>query len=188
MAIKKYYKITLFSHLGQFSSGIFAFVFYVSALVFVYQYEPGFMKYTALLVSIFTIVFFPGPLVLHFKYFSLNKYYEIEIIDQNSMKIKIEDEVFLINKKDISSLEFHLPAALYYNFPNTLISSGYAYTRLELKDGKVFYLTSLLMPGLPLPINIKNMKGEKTIKRRLAYPKKERWVEKEPFRLFNFDD
>lgn len=188
MAIKKYYKINLFSHLEQFGSGIFAIFVHISMVILSYLYEPGFIKYAILLVSIFTIIFFPGPLILHFKYFSLNKYYDVEIIDQNSMKIKIKNEVFLINKRDVFSLESHLPAALYHNFPNGFISSDYAYSRLELKDGKVFYLTSLLMPGLPLPTNIQHMKGEKTIKRRLAYPKKERWVEKEPFRLFNFDD
>lgn len=67
-----------------------------------------------------------------------------------------------------------MPAALYEKTIGFTASSEYAYVRMEMKSGQVFYLTSLLIPGLPLPKNIRAI--GRRVKRMSAFPRKGGWT------------
>lgn len=179
------YKVNLKAHLDQASTIILLIVFgIILVLVNDYYYKTPEINMAPLFI-VLGFLYFTDATLLHIKYTRLNKDTQMDILNEDTMQLLVKDRVYRIHSQDVASLEFHLPATLYYRQFGMTPSADYAYARLELKTGEVFYLTSLLMPGLPVPKKFDPI--GLNVKRISAFPKQGRWT-KDPTRSDHFVD
>lgn len=139
----KILKITLINQLIAMTSifillgGIIIILFIVN-FKFPYLISSGFF---------FTLDAIPA-LILHYRYFKLNKKDYI-ILQRNEIIIISDGKESIIKTEDIEKFEIYLSPALYQNSEMFILAhEAYHYCLIKTKDSRNFILTSLLHPRL----------------------------------------
>jgi hypothetical protein len=147
--MNKNYKITLKSHLVQ----IWPIFIYLSAALLLPLYFSG--KYKA--ETIETITHFSGlllafliipMLILHLRYFMLNRESLIEEKSKNIFSLKIQDLELSVKTIDIEKIDIYKSVSAYYKGFRVLPVDNYFYGVIKLKSGQDIIITTLIDPEL----------------------------------------
>ncbi len=153
----------------------FSIFYIIGAIAFpiymVYRFGPEdtdvFIRYALIGFSIFFI----PQLLLHLRYYYLNKGY-VFYYYPNEWKIKIrtgkgEETEFSLD--DVDKIKYFKSKPLAEDRMQWFPWDNYSYARIYLKNGKQFLITSLVVPNMNLPVEAQKIRLRKTF---YAYPLK----------------
>ena len=139
------YKITLKSHLAQVWP---IFIYLLAALIIPLYFSDKYKAETIETISIFSgwlLAFLVVPmLILHLRYFMLNRECLIEEKGKNAFLLKMKDLKLSIKVVDIEKIEIYKSFSAYHKGFRVLPVDNYFYGVIKLKSGQEVIITTLI--------------------------------------------
>ena len=143
-------KITLLSHIKQIRGIIFGIVIAGLIVAIITRDLPIPLLVRILGPIIIMLVLGLDALILHVKYWLLNKNTALKISDE-CLEININGNTIEINPDDIEIFELNLTRPFFDHGPVWGPGEDYLYAFIRLKSGEEFVITSLLLARLKFP-------------------------------------
>jgi len=162
------HKITLLSHIKQVR-GILYGIIIGGGIVAIMTRDLDIPTHVRILLP---VIFFPvlaiDALILHTKYWMINRNMVVNISDE-CIEVSINGNTTGISPDDIEVFELHLTRPFFDNGPVWGPGEDYLYALIRLKSGEEFVITSLLLEKLKFPESF--LAKSTKIQRLRAWPK-----------------
>jgi hypothetical protein len=144
------YEITLLSHIKQIRPILYGIILGGGIIAIATHDLDVPIHVRILLPIILGIVLGIDALVLHVRYWMLNRNTVLKISDE-CIEININGNTTEISPDDIKTFELHLTRPFFDNGPVWGPGEDYLYAFIRLKTGEEFVITSLLLAKLKFP-------------------------------------
>ena len=145
--MKSYFKPT--RHLN-----VVVVVLIVSILVYIFLLRGAYIRgdlVTFYVIGIPILAMILNVVYLHLEYLVVNWNFSLVIDSENrSLHLYQRESEKIISFNDVKIIEHHKPVALASKGRKILLTDTYEYSKILLKDGSKFYITSLVYPDFTL--------------------------------------